>query len=153
MADRSATLRVPMRIVVDRPVEQVFAFLSDLRNDAKWWGGVRSAARLSGDGGVGTVYELDTVLLGVRDRIQLEVTAHEPPVRQSIRVRQGRLPYTAHYEWTSLSPDRTEFRLVAEVAAVRPWSWLGPLLSPVLSLLGWRYLRRVPRILAGEAAG
>ncbi|GHJ50587.1 hypothetical protein Cs7R123_79290 [Catellatospora sp. TT07R-123] len=142
-----------VRIVVDRPIAQVFGYLSDLRHDPQWWGGVRAAARLTGDGGVGTVYELDTVLLGVRDVIRLEVVAQQPPVTQTITVRQGRLPYTAHYEWTALEPGRTAFRLVAEVAAVRPWSWLGPLFSPVLSLLARRYFRRVPAVIEASVPG
>lgn len=142
-----ATFTVNVEIVVDRPVAEVYAYLADLRHDPQWWRGVRTAHRLSGDGGVGTLYRLETSLLGVRDRIDLEVIAQDPPVSQTITVRQGRLPYTAHYQWTELSAQRTGFRLIAEVVAARPWSWFGPLFSPLLTLIARRYFRRIPEVI------
>jgi hypothetical protein len=144
---RPATFIVDVEVEVDRPVAEVFAYLADLRHDPQWWRGVRTAHRLSGDGGVGTLYRLETSLLGVRDRIDLEVIAQERPVSQTITVRQGRLPYTAHYRWTELTAQRTGFRLVAEVVAARPWAWFGPLFSPLLTLIARRYLRRIPEMI------
>lgn len=148
MRAQPADVRIAVEIVVDRPVAQVFAYLSDLRHDPHWWGGIHSSRRISGDGGVGTVYELDATLLRVRHQTTIEVIAQEPPLRQTIRVRTGPLPYTAYYECTPETPERTRFRLVAEIVAARPWRWFGPLLSPVLSMLARRYFRRVPAILA-----
>lgn len=138
---------------MNRPVAQVFAFVSDLRHDPQWWAGVRSAERLRGDGGVGTLYELDTSLLGVRDRIHLEVVAQQPPLHQTVVVRRGRLPYTARYEWAELAPGRTRFRLVAEVVAARPWSWFGPLFSPLLSAVARRHFRRLPAAVEAATTG
>ena len=149
MRAQPASVRFAVQIVVDRPVAQVFAYLSDVRNDQQWWRGIHSSRRI-GDGGVGTVYELDATLLRVRHQTRLEVTAQDPPHRQTITVRSGPLPYVAHYEWSALAPDRTRFDLVAEIVAARPWSWFGPLLNPLLSLLARRYFRRVPALI--EAA-
>lgn len=153
MPAQPASFRVAVEITVDRPVTQVYAYLSDLRHDPQWWGGVHTAERLSGDGGVGTLYELDATLLGVRHRIRLEVTEQEPPHRQTITVRSGGMPYTAYYEWSELGPARTLFRLRAEIVATRPWAWFGPLLSPLLSLIARRYFRRVPAIIEAATPG
>ncbi|GIF99714.1 SRPBCC family protein [Catellatospora citrea] len=152
MSAPSVEIRIAVEIVVDRPVAQVFAYLSDVRNDQQWWRGIHSAHRIAGDGGVGTLYELDATLLRVRHQTRIEVTAQEPQRSQSIAVRSGPLPYTAHYEWTELAPARTRFRLVAEIAAGRPWTWFGPLLNPLLSLLARRYFRRVPAIIEAATA-
>ncbi len=150
MRGHPADFEIVVEIVVNRPVTEVFAYLSDLRHDPQWWGGLHAARRIRGDGGVGTRYELDATLLRVRHRTTLEVIAQEPPLRQTIQVRSGPLPYTAHYEWFAEAPDRTRFRFTAEIVAARPWRWFGPLLSPLLSVLARRYFRRVPPIL--EAA-
>lgn len=149
----SASVRIAVEIVVNRPVAQVFAYLSDLRHDPQWWGGIHSSRRISGDGGVGTLYELDATLLRVRHQTRIEVTAQEPPRTQTITVRSGPLPYVAHYEWSELTPERTRFGLVAEIVAARPWAWFGPLLNPLLSLLARHYFRRVPAIIESATAG
>ncbi|MEU8005008.1 SRPBCC family protein [Catellatospora sp. NPDC049111] len=151
MAAQSAGVRIAVEIVVDRPVAQVFAYLSDVRNDQQWWSGIHSSRRI-GDGGVGTFYELDATLLRVRHQTRIEVTAQDPPYRQTITVRSGPLPYVAHYEWSPLTPDRTRFNLVAEIAAARPWARFGPLLNPLLSLLARRYFRRVPALIESATA-
>jgi hypothetical protein len=43
-------------VVVSRPVEAVFDYVSDLRHMPIWWPSHRSYRRLVGDGGRGTVY-------------------------------------------------------------------------------------------------
>ncbi|MFD0595465.1 hypothetical protein ACFQZ4_26645 [Catellatospora coxensis] len=77
--------------------------MSDVRNDQQWWGGIHASRRI-GDGGVGTLYELDATLLRVRHQTRLEVTAQDPPHRQTVTVRSGPLPYVAYYEWSAVTP-------------------------------------------------
>jgi uncharacterized protein YndB with AHSA1/START domain len=147
MRGQAGSFQVRVEIEVDRPVEQVFAYLSDLRHDPHWWGGIHSSRRIHGDGGVGTRYELDATFLRVRHTTCLEVIAQDPPYAQTITVRSGPLPYTAYYTWSALTPTRTRFTFTADIATVRPFSWFGPLLSPLVSLLARRYFNRIPTLL------
>lgn len=126
-------------VEVDRPIEAVYAYVADLRNDAKWWRGVVVAERLSGDGGPGTEYFQDTVLLGVRFPARLKVLEVDPPRRMVYETIESKTPFTAAYDLVALDPDRTRFTMTAEVRAGGPFKLLGPLFAPVLRVLARRY--------------
>lgn len=136
-------ITVDVEVVIARPLADVFAFVCDLRNEPKWWTGVRRAERLRGDGGVGTVYRLESRLLGFKDVAEIEVTQSSPPVSQTIVVREGRLPYICRY---ALEPG-TKLRISVDIGTVAPWSMLGPFLKPVITAVTRHHLRRLNRVL------
>ncbi len=51
-------------VTVDRPVAEVFAYLSDFTNTEEWDAGTVRTVRTEGDGGVGTVYLNTSKFLG-----------------------------------------------------------------------------------------
>ncbi len=131
---------VDARIEIGRPVEEVYSYVTDLRNDPQWWAGVSRCVRLAGEGGVGTRYQLEARLLGMTVPTQIDVTHAEPPHSMTI-VADGRLPYTARY---GFSPTGKGTRLAISVDIERaPWRQLGP----VLALVMRHYLRDLNRIL------
>ena len=134
---------VVVAVVVDRPIDEVFAFVADLRNDDKWWPGVGKAVRLHGDGGVGTEYQQEIRLLGLRFPARMTVTEFVPPHRQVFRTDDSLTPFTAVYEFEALAPDRTRFRMTAQVAARGPFRVLGPLFAPLIRRLARRYFARL----------
>lgn len=133
------------RVRINRPLNEVFDFVTDLRNEPYWWRGIRRADRLRGDGGVGTVYRQEARLLGSRVYVwNAEVTAWERPYRQTL-VGNGPLRYVCRYEFTA----GTWLDLRADAEPGPPWSRWGKALKPMLNLVLRQNLARLNRILAG----
>ena len=72
--------RFEATVVVDRPIEEVFAFLADGENDPKFSPRVLEIAKTTdGPPGVGTVYASTVKDAGMKTRRQFELTEFEPP--------------------------------------------------------------------------
>jgi carbon monoxide dehydrogenase subunit G len=68
--------------VVDRPIEEVFAFLSDGENDPKFSPRVLEIAKTTdGPPGVGTVYASTVKDAGMKTKREFRLTEFEPPTR------------------------------------------------------------------------
>jgi len=68
--------------VIDRPIEEVFAFLSDGGNDPKFSPRVQSIAKTTdGPPGAGTVYASTVKDAGMTTRREFEITEFIPPTR------------------------------------------------------------------------
>jgi uncharacterized protein YndB with AHSA1/START domain len=69
-------------VVIDRPIEEVFAFLADGENDPKFSPRVLEIAKTTdGPTGVGTVYASTVKDAGVKTKREFEITEFEPPTR------------------------------------------------------------------------
>ena len=74
--------RFDTTVVIDRPIEEVFAFLADGENDPKFSPRVLEIAKTTeGPPGVGTVYASTVKDAGVKTRREFELTEFEPPTR------------------------------------------------------------------------
>lgn len=71
-------MRVRRTVVVDRPIEAVFAYLSDFTHTAHWDPGTEEVVRSGGDGGVGTTYAVVSTFAGRRIPLVYTVTALVP---------------------------------------------------------------------------
>jgi uncharacterized membrane protein len=126
------------RVVIDRPVEEVAAFLSDLLNDPRWrreW----LAARPASEGqplGVGSATVLTGQVLGRRTEAVYEVTRHEPGRLTQWRTVSGPLPLTfaRAFEPVPGGGTRVTFSYEAEPSAALR------LLEPFVISLGRRAL-------------
>ena len=68
--------------VIDRPIEEVFAFLADGENDPKFSPRVLEIAKTTdGPPGVGTVYASTVKDAGVKTKREFKLTEFEPPTR------------------------------------------------------------------------
>ena len=68
--------------VIDRPIDEVFAFLADGTNDPKFSPRVQEIRKTTdGPVGVGTVYESTVKDAGMKTRRRFELTEFEPPTR------------------------------------------------------------------------
>jgi uncharacterized membrane protein len=77
-------------IVINRPLEEVFAYLSDLENNMNWRAGMIEARKTSaGPIGVGTTYRLVNSVFGRRIESEAEVTEFEPNRKIATRNRSG----------------------------------------------------------------
>jgi uncharacterized protein YndB with AHSA1/START domain len=67
-------------VVIDRPIEQVFAFLADGENDPKFSSRVLEIAKTTaGPPGVGTVYASTVKDAGMKTKREFELTEFEAP--------------------------------------------------------------------------
>lgn len=83
------------QLVIDHPVDEVAAFLSELLNDPRWrreWVAARPASE--GPVGVGSATVLTGQLLGRRTEAVYAVTRHEPGRITQWRTVSGPLPLT-----------------------------------------------------------
>ncbi len=72
-------INVEFSTVINRPLDEVFAFLSDLENNSKWRSGMIEATKTSaGPIGMGTTYRMINNVLGQRIEGEAEVTQYEP---------------------------------------------------------------------------
>jgi uncharacterized protein YndB with AHSA1/START domain len=129
-------ITVDVRIVIARPVAEVYAYLTDLRNEPQWWRGVRKAERLAGDGGAGTRYWLTARLLGLPASTEIEVTEADPPRLFTI-VAKAWPPYQCRYLFEPV-PAGTMVRLVADLRI--------PFGKAILTRLMYYNLRRLDRV-------
>ena len=69
-------------VVIDRPIEEVFAFLADGENDRKFSARVLEIAKTTeGPPGVGTIYASTVKDAGVKTKREFELTEFEQPNR------------------------------------------------------------------------
>lgn len=142
---------VETSVDVGRPVDEVFAFVTDPRNDIRWWRGVRTIEVLHGDGGVGTEYAQRGRLFGLPFFNHLKVEELDPPHRMVMRTIRSLTPFVAVYTLTALDGGRTRFAMTAEVAARGHFRLFGPLFAPLLRWLTRLYFARLPKVLTPAA--
>ena len=74
--------RFEATVVIDRPIEEVFAFLADGENDPKFSPRVLEIAKTTeGPPGVGTVYASTVKDAGVKTQREFKLTEFEAPTR------------------------------------------------------------------------
>jgi uncharacterized protein YndB with AHSA1/START domain len=69
-------------VVINRPIEEVFAFLADGENDPKFSSRVIEIAKTTdGPPGVGTIYASTVKDAGVKTKREFKLTEFDPPTR------------------------------------------------------------------------
>ena len=82
--------RFKQSVVINQPVERVFAFVSDFENDPLW-SGVPEVRRTSpGPLGTGTTFQVRQRFLGRRLDVLLEVIRYEPNRVITVKTASGR---------------------------------------------------------------
>ena len=87
------TLRLEHSVVIDRPVEEVFAFITNPKNDLRWERRVVESTHTSGGpGGVGTTGRKVRRFLGLRFTTNYELTAFESDRKLAAKTAYGPIP-------------------------------------------------------------
>jgi uncharacterized membrane protein len=84
---------VELSVVINRPLEECFAYLTDLANDLEWrreW--IEAEKTTDGPHGVGARYRLTGALLGRRIATEYATIAYEPNRLAAWRAASGPLP-------------------------------------------------------------
>jgi len=132
--------RVDERITIDRPPEEVFAFVTTPENDYLWVGtAVERRREPEGPIGVGSKIHAVDRFLGRRIESTLEITEHEPSSRSTIRLR-GPISAEGTYEVAALG-GRTSFRWTLEAEPGLGGLYLGRITDPLVTFMFRRRVR------------
>jgi len=95
-------------VTVDRPIGQVFAYLSDEENDPAWRSGIVEIKRVSAEDGQGaTIRQVLRGPGGMKMRGDYRITAYEPPNRYEFQVIAGPARPAGRFALAEAGPDRT----------------------------------------------
>ena len=102
-------------IFIDRPPAEVFAFVTDFRNDNLWWKSVIHTEKVTpGDIAVGTQFIQDSKVLFVVIKGHLEVLEWNPPRLVRYRNESSNLLYDLLYQFDA-EGSGTRFTLEASL--------------------------------------
>ena len=119
--------QIVVDVVINQPVEKVFAFVTDSDNDAKWQSGVIETKRITpGPPGVGTRVAVVRTFLGQRLQATAEVTEYEPNKKSAFKSVSGPVKFAAVQTFQSV-PGGTKFSTVADVEPGGFFKIAGPL--------------------------
>ena len=132
---------------IERPLEQVFDYLSDLRNMTDWAQGIVEAEQLTPQTlGPGTVYQIVGLLAGRRLTSTIKIVQYEPRRMYTSVSGMGPVVFEDRWEFTSKGAS-TQVRQVSDIYAR---GLLAPLGVLAAKLLGKRIaddLRRAKHLL------
>jgi carbon monoxide dehydrogenase subunit G len=106
--------RTEHTVFVERPPEEVFAFLTDLSRLPQWQSGAIEVRKLETSVGVGTKYVEVLKFLGKRFEATIEVTEYEPGRRFSIKTLSGPIPFQVQHELESSDGGGTRLSVTLE---------------------------------------
>jgi uncharacterized membrane protein len=136
---QSEMVRVEGEIVINRPVEEVFDFVADERNEPRYNPRMRRADQLTeGPIGVGTRFRAQTVSMGRPVEMVIEFTDYQRPRRLVSSTHMASMELHGALTFDPV-PDGTRMR----------WSWeLQPrgmlkLMSPLVARMGRRQEQRI----------
>jgi carbon monoxide dehydrogenase subunit G len=89
--------RAEHTVVVDRPPDEVFDFLTDISKLPEWQSGAVAVKEPEGSVGVGSTYVQVLSFLGRRTDATLEVTEFEPGRRFSLKGVSGPFPFEVRH--------------------------------------------------------
>ena len=82
--------RMEASVVINRPIDEVFAYMTDVGSWSQWNSGILEAEQTSeGPVGVGTTFQGVSQFLGQRGEWTSEVTEYEPNKKIKQKVNQG----------------------------------------------------------------
>jgi len=125
--------QIETQVTIRRPVDDVFAFLSDLFNSPRVRGMTLATRKVSpGPLGVGSVLDNRTVILGFETHYRFTVIGWDPPHAAAVSVSgpfvgSGRIGY----ELTATSDGTralTTLDVEPSIAGILLWPLLGPLI-------------------------
>jgi uncharacterized protein YndB with AHSA1/START domain len=139
-------IKAEKSIVIERPVEDVFAYVGDQTNAVHWQAGLIEVRRLTdGPIGLGTRHTIVRTFMGRRLAVDNEYVAFEPGRRIAFRTTSGPMPLEASYV---VEPVAEGTRVTSTIAmeASRFVSLAEPLIAASLRRemdAGFRELKRL----------
>jgi uncharacterized membrane protein len=134
-------------LVIHRPVEDVFAFVSNYQNSPKWVSGAMEHKKISeGPIGVGTVIRTTGRAMGQRIEATRIVTAYEPNVKYAFKSEYRQVPLTSTFLFEPVQSG-TRLTVVVEGEPTGLFKAATPLILGMLQQQFEGDLRRLKRLL------
>jgi uncharacterized membrane protein len=117
-------------VVIRRPVEQVFTFLADFKNEPQFVPAVVKTEQTSaGPIGVGTTYrEVNRLILGLRTAAAYQITEYEPNHKVAFKSLSGPAQFKGGYTVEAIGGG-TQVTLAGEAVMVGLFKLLEPIIA------------------------
>lgn len=131
-------IKMEQSIVINRPREEVFAFLVNPANETQWQADlVDSKFTSSGDIGIGTKGRDLRQFMGKQIETTWEVTEYQPSHKMAFRIIKGPIPFQASYAFESVhGGTKLSFKAWAETKGV------SKLFDPLVNRMGQKQYER-----------
>jgi hypothetical protein len=128
-------MRLQKTVVVDKPLDTVFGYLSDFTTTTEWDPGTVLTVNQHGDGGAGTTYLNTSTFLGRQTQLTYVVREFVPAQRVQLRGENKTVIAVDTMSFRSVDGG-TEVTYRAEFTVKGPSRLLAPLLRPAFERLG-----------------
>ncbi len=126
-------VHVTFTVEVERPADEVFAFIVDASNNPSWQGGMRSCAWTSpGPIAVGSTYDQQASFLGRAITSSFVVTALEPGRSISIETTESTFPIQVTRSVEPLGETRCRVTADVQGQPTGVMALLGPLMTAMV---------------------
>jgi len=127
-----------VEVLISRPLDEVFAFVADVRNRPRWDDSVDSEELTSPEPiGVGSTVRTKLRSMGKDYEYTWEIVEHEPPNRMKVESTSGPFPTTLDFQFEGQDGGTR----VKAAATGRPTGLMG-LLQPMIARTTQRNLDR-----------
>lgn len=124
-------LKIESSIVINRPLEEVFAVVSNHENYPKWDPGALEVKKTSsGPIGLGTTWRSVSERLGKRRETESEIVEYEPNRKITRQHKQG-MPTKAQFTFESVAGG-TRVALILEAEPAGFFKLAAPVLMPLM---------------------
>ncbi|GCE13694.1 SRPBCC family protein [Tengunoibacter tsumagoiensis] len=124
-------MKVEKSIVIARPVEKVFAFVTQMENVKRWLPVTEVQALSNGPLGVGSRFRQSGEFMGQHFEGAIEVTRYEPSHAFSFKLVDGPFPLSNDMTFDAV-PGGTRLTLVGEADPGSKLKFAGPFLMPMV---------------------
>ena len=129
------TMKLHKTVIVDKPLDAVFNYLSDFTTTTEWDPGTVATVNHHGDGGIGTTYLNTSTFLGRKTQLTYIVREFIPGKRIQLRGENKTVIAVDTMTFRSIDAG-TEVTYTAEFTFKAPARLLAPLLRPAFERLG-----------------
>lgn len=143
--------RSPTRIIIRRPIEDVFAVLTDVENTGTWFpGNVEEHWTSPPPHGVGSTRHAVVTTLGRRTENDAVATEYQPPFRAVMQGTSPNAPFVVTLIFAT-DGDATTVEVTSEIALRGPAKIAGPLVAILYGRAWARGLANLRRLMeSGE---
>jgi uncharacterized protein YndB with AHSA1/START domain len=124
-------MRVEKSVVINCPVENVFAFVTDFCKVPLWMPVRDLRPTSSGPIGIGSTYAQSAEFLGQRFEGTIQVTEYDPPQTFAFKIIHGPFPLANRMTFVRLADERTAMTLVGEAEPGNVLKLAGPFIVPL----------------------
>lgn len=125
-------MRLEKSITVARPIDVVFAYVTNMDN-VKAWLPVKDIRALSaGPMCVGATYAQTAVFMGRQFDSTIEVTRYDPPHLFAFKMIKGPFPLTNTMNFAITPDGGTTLRVIGEAEPGNALNFIGPFVTPIV---------------------